>query len=298
MTKKVEKQAKIVANAAEKQVMKQAKHDANVAKKDALKAEKLATHVDFTASTRLNIITKDITSYDEPSIVKIQSLIRAWIARRNNIYGFNKKCKRLQEEFSKSVIGYHMVHNAPIKESVWEEVNCKFAKKLFSISDEAKGNHASGKDNRFDNTNVSNKSTKATGKYISISSYRLTTVCKEKDIIEEIRKRDNSFDCYSLLVRTQENSFIKYMWYIIPKDYYPFRIDKLNPKIGKQGKKKGEIVGWECKYASITFSLSFQLWYKFRIDEIKKYMVCHTEVDNSKPKINYSQIYDSFCNTI
>ena len=249
--------------------------------------------------------TKNLTSYDEPSIVKIQSLFRGWIVRRNNIYGTIKKFKSLQEDFSKTLNGYHMVNKAPIKESVWEEVNCDIAKSSFSISDEAKGNHASGKDNRFDNINISNKSTKVEGTNISISSYRLTTVCNDKDIgksvniIEEIRKRDSSFDYYSLLVRDEkENSFIKYMWYIIPKDNYLFRIDNLNHKIGKRGKKKDEIIGWESKYSSITFSMSSQLWYNFSIDELKKYMVCYTEVDNSKPKIDYSQIYDSFCNTI
>ena len=35
--------------------------------------------------------TKYLTSYDEPSIVKIQSLFRRWIVRRNNIYGTIKK---------------------------------------------------------------------------------------------------------------------------------------------------------------------------------------------------------------
>jgi hypothetical protein len=249
--------------------------------------------------------TKYLTSYDEPSIVIIQSLFRGCIVRGNNIYGTIKKFKSLQEDFSKTLNGYHMVNKAPIKESVWEEVNCDIAKSSFSISDEAKGNHASGKDNRFDNINISNKSTKVDGTNISISSYRLTTVCNDKDIgisvniIEEIRKRDSSFDYYSLLVRDEkENSFIKYMWYIIPKDCYLFRIDNLNHKIGKRGKKKDEIIGWESKYSSITFSMSSQLWYNFSIDELKKYMVCYTEVYNSKPKIDYSQIYDSFCNTI
>lgn len=246
-----------------------------------------------------------LTYYDESSIVKIQSLIRAWLVRGNNIYGIIKKFKSLQEDFSKVVNGYHMVNPAPIKEAVWEAINCVIVKSIFSISDEAEGNHTSGKDNRFDNINISNKSTKVEGTNISISSYRLTTVCNDKDIgisaniIEEIRKRDSSFDYYSLLVRDEkENSFIKYMWYIIPKDCYLFRIDNLNHKIGKRGKKKDEIIGWESKYSSITFSMSSQLWYNFSIDELKKYMVCYTEVDNnSKRKIDYSQIYDLFCNT-
>ncbi len=139
--------------------------------------------------------TKYLTSYDESSILKIQSLFRGWIVRRKNIYGFIKKSKRLQENFTRTLKGYHMVNNAPIKESVWEEVNCNIVKSLFSISDEAKGNHTSGKDNRFDNINISNKSSKVEGTNISISSYRLTTVCNDKDIgtsvniIEEIKKK-------------------------------------------------------------------------------------------------------------
>lgn len=249
--------------------------------------------------------TKYLTSYDEPSIVKIQSLFRGWIVRRNNIYGNIKKFKSLQPDFSRTLNGFHMVNEAPIKESVWEEINCDIVKSSFSISDEAKGNHTSGKDNRFDNYNVSNKTAKIDGDNVSISSYRLTSVCSDKnhgnpqEIINEIEKRDKSFDYYSLLVRNEKkNSFIKYMWYIIPNDCYLFRIDNLNHKIGKKGKKKDEVVGWKSEYCDITFSMSSQLWYKFSIDEIKKYMVCYTEVDNSKPKINYSQIYDSLCNTI
>jgi hypothetical protein len=249
--------------------------------------------------------TEELKSYKLFNIVKIQSLCRGWIVRRNNIYGLIKKFKRLQKNFSRTLQGYHMVNKAPIKESVWEEVNCDIAKIIFSISDEAKGNHASGKDNRFDNINISNKTAKVDRTNISISSYRLTSVCNDRDIgkseniIDEIRTRDSSFDYYSLLVRIEkENSHIEYMWYIIPKDSYLFRIDNLNHKIGKRGKKQGKIVGWESKYSSITFSMSSQLWYNFDIYELKKYMVCSTEIDNSKPKINYSQIYNSFCNTI
>lgn len=245
--------------------------------------------------------TKELNSYKLSSIVKIQSLCRGWIIRRKNIYGVIKKFKRLKENFSKTLQGYHMVNNTPIKESIWEEVNSDIVKSLFSISDEANGNHVSGKDNRFDNINISNKTTKVKGTNIRISSYRLTTVCNNKDIgtpeniIKEIRKRDSSFDYYSLLVRIEkENSHIEYMWYIIPKDYYLFRIDNLNHKIGK----KGKIIGWKSKYSSITFSMSSQLWYNFDMYELKKYMVCSTEVDNSKPKINYSQIYNSFSNAI
>lgn len=88
------------------------------------------------------------------------------------------------------------------------------------------------------------------------------------------------------------------MWYIIPKDYYVFKTDSLIPKIGKKGKKTNLIVGWESKYSDITFSMSSQLWYKFNIKDIEKYKVCSTEIDNSKSKINYSQIFQSFGDSV
>ena len=234
-------------------------------------------------------------------IIKCQSICRGWLSRKNNIY---IKLKPLQPKFGEVIRGYHMINKTPIKETVWEDINCDIVASVCSITDEANGNHVSGKDNRFDKFNISNKSTKKNGGNISLSSYRLTSVCsdkspgEEKNIINEIEKRDKSFDYYSILLRDEkENSIMKYEWYVIPKDYHLFKIDKLTPKIGKMGKKKGEVIGWETKYCDITFSMSSQLWYKFDIEDIKKYKICSVEIDNSKPKISYSQIFNSFNNT-
>ncbi len=247
-------------------------------------------------------IIKHFTPENISNIIKCQSICRRWLLCRNNIH---IKLKKQQSQFRAVITGYHIINKTPIKETVWEEINCDIVSGVCSITDEANGNHLSGKDNRFDNLNISNKSTKKNGNKISISSYRLTSVCNdklpgnEKDIIHEIEKRDKSFDYYSILIRDEkENSLINYEWYMIPKDYYLFKIDTLTPKVGKIGKKKGEIVGWESKYCDITFSMSSQLWYKFDIRDIEKYKVCSTEIDNSKSKINYSQIFHSFSNTI
>jgi hypothetical protein len=68
-----------------------------------------------------------------------------------------------------------------------------------NITDEANGNHLSGKDICFDNIDISNKTAKKIGNVISISSYRLTSVCCDKspgnaeDILAEIQKRDGTF---------------------------------------------------------------------------------------------------------
>lgn len=238
------------------------------------------------------------------NIIKIQSIFRRWLINKKSIYLLNKKFKTLKPRFDAVVKGYHMINNAPIKESVWEEINCNIVRDKCNITYEANGSHASGKDNRFDNIDFSNKSTKTDGINISISSYRLTSVCNDsdngnlQDILKEIKKRDNSFDYYSLLIRNEkEKDIIEYMWYIIPKDYYIFKIDKLKPKIGKKGKKKDKIIGWEAEYCDIIFSMSSQLWYKFKITDIEKYKLCSTEIDNSKSKITYSQIFHSFNNT-
>tara|TARA_Y100000816_G_scaffold221973_1_gene167006 strand:- start:531 stop:1286 length:756 start_codon:yes stop_codon:yes gene_type:complete len=245
------------------------------------------------------------TSENLCKIVKCQSICRKWLVVRQNIYTTCKKFKNLQKKFNEVIGGYHLINKTAIKEAVWEEINCDIVSSVCSITDEANGNHTSGKDNRFDNMNVSNKSTKTDGNMVTVSSYRLTSVCSDKnngnsqEIINEIEKRDSSFDYYSILIRNEkENSIIEYMWYIIPKDYYIFKVNSFTPKYGKIGKKKGEVIGWESKYCNITFSMSSQLWYNFNIKDIKKYKVCHTEIDNSRPKINYSQIFNSFGNIV
>lgn len=239
----------------------------------------------------------------EHIITKCQSIYRRRLSCRNNIY---IKFKKQQLQFNAVITGYHIINKSPIKEAVWEEINCEIVSNVCIITDKSNGNHISGKDNRFDKFNISNKTTKKEkDNNISISSYRLTSVCNDKllgnskDIIIEIEKRDKSFDYYSILIRDDnKNSLINYEWYIIPKDYYLFKIDKLTPKIGKKGPKKGHIVGWESKYCNITFSMSSQLWYKFDIKNIKKYKICSVEIDNSKPKIKYSQIFNLLNNTI
>jgi hypothetical protein len=35
-----------------------------------------------------------------------------------------EKFKQLQPQFTAVVSGYHLINKSPIKESVWEEINC------------------------------------------------------------------------------------------------------------------------------------------------------------------------------
>lgn len=227
--------------------------------------------------------------------------VRKWLSAKKNYYSVHKKFKKLGTEFKKVIHGYHMINKPVIKESVWENINCQIVKNHFKISDQANGGHFSGKDNRFDDINISNKTVK-TGKNgeIHLSSYRLSSVCNNKNtgivenIIKEIESRDNSFDFYSLLVRHEKTeSNIEYSWYVIPKDCDIFKVQELSLKFGKSHLNKDQIIGYSSKYCDINFSMSSQLWFKFNIKHIEKYKICSTEVDNSKEKINYSEIYDS-----
>lgn len=228
-------------------------------------------------------------------IITCQAVVRRWLACKNNIY---IKLKHQQPRFTSVLKGYHMLNKTPIAGAVWEELNCDIVSDVCTISDEANGNHLSGKDNRFDNFNISNKTSKTDkNDIISISSYRLTSVCSDKspgderEIIQEIEKRDSSFEYYSILNCKRDGEKLLYEWYMIPKDYYLFKMKTLKHKIGQQGKKKGTIVGWSSDYCDILFSMSSQLWYKFMVKDIKKYRICSVEIDNSKPKLSYSQIY-------
>jgi len=194
-----------------------------------------------------------------------------------------------------------MLNEEPVKESTWEELNRNLVKDIFPISCEAHGNHVSGKDNQFGRWGISNKTATETKKAIKISSYRLTTVCdpsnpgKVEDIQNEIKKRDQSYDYYSLLGRIEDKKGqkITYKWYMIPKSCKA--VDPCStewtPKVGQRGKKQGCQVGWQSSNMEISFAMSSQLWLTFPIDQISRYCVCETTIDKSQtPKITYAEM--------
>ena len=237
-------------------------------------------------------------------LIKFQSIIRRFISNKNNIF-LKFKSEKIKQEFRNEIKGYHLINSSPIKESVWEEINRNIVRNECIITEEANGNHLSGKDNKFDCWTISNKTCKIEkNKNINISSYRLTTVCNDKspgnkdNIIKEIEKRDNNFEYYSILLRKENKDSIIYYWCIVPKDYYIFNIKNYNleAKIGKKGIKKDNIVGWKSKYCDITFSMSSQLWYHFKLNDIKKYIIDTIQIDIMCPKITYSQIYKLYNN--
>ena len=205
----------------------------------------------------------------------------------------------IKSRFENEISGFHILHSTPIKENVWEELNRNIVEGICSVHYNKIGNHVSGKDNTFDMWTISNKTAKIQKNMVNISSYRLTNTCSEKriacekDIINEVEKRDESFDYYSILIRKEDNTTITYSWYIIPKSYYVFKIQSgsLKPKYGKRNHNKDTIIGWESKFCNIVFSMSSQLWYKFDIELIEKYKIHSVKIVNNNTKLKYAELY-------
>ena len=220
--------------------------------------------------------------------------------KKNSIYTLLQSTY-IKEKFINEVNGYHFIHTSPIKESIWEEINMNIVKNYCSITDIANGNHMSGKDVKFNKWNISNKTCKLENNKLNISSYRLTSVCNNKEIgdketiLNEIEKRDKNFDYYSLLIRDEYKKNIIYYWCIIPKKYILFNIKKqsFKEKMGKKGKHKDKIVGWQGEYFDIKFSMSSQLWFHFEFKDIKKFIICSVDIKLGKT-ISYSDIFKMF----
>ena len=227
--------------------------------------------------------------------------------------------RQLAANFTKSVKGYHLINNDPIKETPWEDINAAIlVASGCPVADQSHGSHRPGADITCALGGLSNKSTQydAGGKSFKISSYRLTTVCSDKEpgdlaaIVAEINRRKN-FDYYSIVARRDsggegggegagaEATHLQYDWYMIPSDYPAVNPATYTwtPKLGKTGKNKGTVVGWETNVIqgssmSISFSMSSQLWMSVHLtDEMAEFVVGSCRI-LPKRRLNYMQLYD------
>ena len=212
---------------------------------------------------------------------------------------------QFEQYFKLAVEGYHLINDEPIKEAPWEDINAQVLSAAgCRINSKSSGSHKSGADIACSIGNLSNKSTQyePNNKSFKISSYRLTSVCSDKEpgtiesIIDEINSRKN-FTHYSIIVRRDSDKEITYDWYNIPADY-----PALDPstyswsqKVGKIGRNKGSVTGWETDVIdgssmSITFSMSSQLWINVAVtEELKKNIVASVTVSKGR-NLNYIQL--------
>jgi hypothetical protein len=214
----------------------------------------------------------------------------------------------LASNFAKCVAGYHFVNEDPIKETPWEDINAVVLNASgCAVHAQSNGSHKPGGDLSCPLGGFSNKSTQyddPSHTSFKISSYRLTTVCSDKnpgnmpDILAEIKRR-NDFQYYSILTRALEGGDIHYDWYLIPNTHPCFDPSAYtwNPKVGKLGKNKGAVTGWETDVRdgcsmSISFSMSSQLWLDIRVtEELRTYIVGSCRVKQGR-RFNYIELYD------
>jgi len=217
--------------------------------------------------------------------------------------------EQFAENFRKCVIGYHFINSEPINETVWEAINSQIlVASGCEVTNKANGGHTSGRDIMCALGGLSNKSAKYSKNKtdFAISSYRLTTVCSDKDcgqvasIVEEINSRKN-YEYYSFIVRSETEEEIDYDWYMIPHNHPALSPEcyTWEPMMGQRGKKTGEQVGWKTNEIdgskmTITFSMSSQLWITIAVtEEIKAFIVASCSV-SKKTKYNYLELYDMF----
>jgi hypothetical protein len=244
--------------------------------------------------------------------LKMSEIIQSasMIAKRKPIVApdtFSTIQPSLKTYFEKCVKGYHLINDEPIKEAPWEDINAQvLIASGCTVESKSSGSHKSGADISCSLGDFSNKSTQyePNNKSFKISSYRLTSVCSDKDpgtiesIINEINSRKN-FKYYSIIVRRDSDKEITYDWYNIPADY-----PALDPstytwsqKLGKIGRNKGSVTGWETDVIdgssmSITFSMSSQLWINVAItEELKKNIIASVTINKGR-NLNYIQLCD------
>ena len=62
--------------------------------------------------------------------------------------------------------------------------------------------------------------------------------------------------------------------------------------IGSKGKNKNKQIGWKSKYATITFSMSSQLWFNFNFNDIKQFLLHTVNVNKDSKTYTYSDLYN------
>lgn len=234
-------------------------------------------------------------------LIKCQSYARRFLTTKTNLQKTLRKDK-VRKAFQEEIQGYHLMNEEPLKEARWEEINRNIVSKYVKVSGGAFGNHASGIDNTFAGQGISNKTCKVYKESVQVSSYCLSKVSNEmnpsciKEVIKEIKKRDESFKYYSLLLRDEQQEFINYSWYLVPKEYYVFNVEKFFwlPLMGRTQRTLGRQLGWYSPNARIMFSMGSKLWFNFEREEIAQFEIQSVKIMRETPILSYRCLYKLF----
>jgi hypothetical protein len=227
-------------------------------------------------------------------------LTSVWHANKkivSTVYPSAGQVETMYRNFVKAISGYHSIHDEPLKESSWKQVQ----RMIFQES----GLWDSKKEDAlFGRVRGTTSVYMPCGSKFRVASSRLTSVTcsrypgKIEDIIETI-KTQQEVDFYSMLVRTIKTESSYYDWYLVPStDTYLKAEDySWEEMIGKRGKHVEQSIGWKTKERdgcsmSIYFAMSSQLWMTIaKTEEWKKYRMGSCTI-RKHPKYNYIQLHD------
>lgn len=179
-----------------------------------------------------------------------------------------------------NLIKHHELYSAQCKAEYWEE-NCSNALKKSGFGSDWKPDfkHTHGVDQTTnEGIRIGNKSGAINddNSLVEISGHRLT---KHKTIDDKLKFLKEKYEDYIFCLAVNKKS-----WKQGSKKYYfviidSHKIDYFNQtwveKIGAKGVKKGQVSGWECRAeefsASITKSMSDQLWTKIKKPLFKEF---------------------------
>lgn len=209
----------------------------------------------------------------------------------------------LSKALRKTIKGYHLVNETPIKEAVWENILCTSLKRTNYKYSWNCGGHESGKDitvkhdasyGIMEDIQLSCKSCKETRTHLNISSYRMTKCNTITDIITEIDEVRANFSHYAVISRLETDVDIEYSVYYIPSNKVKATSLEWTEKYDK---KKSQISGWQTNESngvkmSVTKSMSNQLWIALSKKEFSQYQILTGLKVSKENVVDYFSLYD------
>lgn len=204
------------------------------------------------------------------------------------------------KNLTKTVRGYHLVNNAPIKEAVWEGILSSSLSVTGIDHTWNRGGHQSGRDisvvDGARRIGVSCKSCKDRkgAKQLCLSSYRMTKCRGVDEFIRCIDIERANFDFYGVLSRSENEEMVNYAVHFIPAELVKASKLEWTEKLDRDGER---IVGWESNerdgvQMSVVQSMSNQLWIKLRKDMFAEHCVLNELEVKKGHLMDYVMLYD------
>jgi hypothetical protein len=199
----------------------------------------------------------------------------------------------------KTLKGYHLVSDEPIKEAVWESILASALKRSDKNITWNSGSHESGKDivvhvQDGEDAAISCKSckwTKPQKDSLLISSYRMTKCNTVEEFVHEIDTVRCNFQYYGVLYRIEKKGTLLYSVYFIPSNAIKAEHLQWSETKSKKGWTTSVVNG---VHMSVSKSMSNQLWIKLSKSMFEQYCVLKDFEIKRNKKVDYASLFDMF----